>query len=216
MLLYLVRHAAVTVRPEEPARRWHLSQEGRAAADALSSAHPWPDLSIIYTSAEPKAIATAQRIAAPHGLPVSIERDLREVSRPATMYNDYPAVVRRYLAGAGMEGWEPRVEAQRRVRLCVDAIVARHRDGDVAIVSHGLALTLYLSDALSLAEDAAVNLWSSARFPDVAIVDPEAKRLLRMFGRDDYSQGLFQQNSTTRCSCASSGRSASSKSCVID
>ncbi len=38
MKLYLVRHAGVTVRPALPSALWHLSLEGRAAADVLADA----------------------------------------------------------------------------------------------------------------------------------------------------------------------------------
>ena len=72
MRLYLVRHSGVTVRPERPGAEWHLSQEGRAAADALADEQHWTELDAIHTSPEPKASSTAPRIAAPHSLPIRI------------------------------------------------------------------------------------------------------------------------------------------------
>jgi broad specificity phosphatase PhoE len=177
--LYLVRHAAVIVLPEKPLSQWHLSPEGRDAAAALAHEAYWPSIALVYTSSEPKAVATAQRIAAPHGLAIRIERALGEVERPWT--NDvYEDLVRRYLAGEPVEGWEPRADALARVRSCIDAIVAK--DEDAAVVSHGLALTLYLSDLLDLAADASYELWRSIRFPDVAIVEPQARRVEKAFG----------------------------------
>ena len=179
MRLYLVRHAAVSVRPETPSRHWHLSPEGRAAAEALAREPYWPSIAIIYTSAEPKAVATAQRIAAPHELSIHIERALGEVERPWT--NDsYEELVRRYMAGEPVEGWEPRADALARVRSCVDAIVAKGEDA--AVVTHGIAITLYLSNLLDLDAVASYDLWRSIRFPDVAIVDPQARRMERAFG----------------------------------
>ncbi|MCH7811727.1 MAG: histidine phosphatase family protein [Chloroflexi bacterium] len=184
MRLSLVRHAAVTVRPGSLPQHWRLSPEGRAAAEALAGAPHWAGLTTVYTSPEPKALATAQRLAAPHGSPVRIEAGLREVSRPAAMYDDYPAIVRRFLAGERIDGWESREEAQRRVEAGIDALVAQSNGEDVAAVSHGLALTLYIAGLLGLGESAAFDLWSAMRFPDVAVLDPEVGRLARGFGED--------------------------------
>ena len=182
MKLYLVRHAGVAVRPGTPPAQWHLSPEGRAAADTLANELFWPGVRGIHTSAEPKACGTAQRIAARHGLPVRIEPELREVARP-WLDASYADAARRYLAGEAIDGWETRGEALARVRGCIEHIVGRHAGAEVGIVSHGLALTLYLSDLLSLDGEASYRLWSELAFPDVAIVDPEARRMERSFGQ---------------------------------
>ena len=179
MLLYLVRHAAVTFRPDRPSAHWHLSPEGRAAAESLAEEPYWPQLAVVYTSPEPKAVATAQRIAAPHGLAIRIEDDLREVARPY-VGDGYEGLAQRYLAGEALDDWEPRTEALARVRACIESIVARGEDA--AAVSHGLALTLYLGDLLELDADASCALWRSTRFPDVAIVEPQARRVEKAFG----------------------------------
>ncbi|MCH7488169.1 MAG: histidine phosphatase family protein [Chloroflexi bacterium] len=183
MRLYLVRHSGVTVRPERPGAEWHLSQEGRAAADALADAAHWAELPAIHTSPEPKASSTAQRIAAPHGLPIRIERDLREVEGRGWMEQaEYREQVRRYLAGEAVDSWEAEQEVQRRVRACIEAITERHSGRDAAVVTHGLALTVYLAGLLQLDAAAAYELWTGIRYPDIAIVDPQTRRLEQAFG----------------------------------
>ncbi len=182
MRLYLVRHSGVTVRPERPGAEWHLSQEGRAAADALADDLHWADLPAIHTSPEPKASSTAQRIAASLGLPIRIEHDLREVEGRGWVESGYEKLVRRYLAGEDIESWEPRQQVQRRVRASIEAIMERDTSRDVAVVTHGLALTVYLAGLLDLDAAAAYELWTGIGFPDVAIVDPQARRLERAFG----------------------------------
>jgi broad specificity phosphatase PhoE len=179
--LYLVRHSAVTLRPDVPSAQWHLSPEGRAGADSLADEPFWPEVRAVYASTEPKAEATAQRIAARHALPVRIEADPREVERP-WVEGDYKDAVRRYLAGEALAGWEPRDRALARVRQCIDGIVRRHEERDVAVVSHGIALTLYVAALLDLDAGRAYDAWSRIRFPDVAILDPAARRLERAFG----------------------------------
>lgn len=180
MRLYLVRHAAVTVRPELPSAQWHLSPEGRAAAEALAEAEYFASLATVYSSPKPKAVAIAQRIAARHGLRLQIERDLHEIDRPWTD-ESYREQVRRYLASETVDGWEARDGALARVRGCIDAIVSSGEDA--AVVSHGLALTLYLADLLGLDGGSAFELWSKMSFPDVAVVEPRERRVVRPFGR---------------------------------
>jgi broad specificity phosphatase PhoE len=177
-LLHLVRHAAVTVRPEIDGPLWHLSPEGRAGADALAGEPFWQDVERLLASSEPKAYGTGQRIAAKHGLPLRIEHDLREVSDRAWVAGGYEELVRRYFAGENV-GWEPRDAALARVRACIEAI-ASTADGDVAVVAHGLVLTLYLSDLLGLDSPAAFELWSRIRFPDVCTL--EGTTVVRPFG----------------------------------
>lgn len=183
MRLHLVRHAAVTVRPNAAGPQWHLSPEGRAAAEALAEEPYWAELRGIHTSPEPKAVATAQRIAARHELSIRIEQDLREVENRGWVAEGYDDQVRRYLAGETIDSWERRDAALRRVRACIDGIAERHQGLEVGVVSHGLVLTLYLTDLLGLAAAASHELWAGMRFPDVAVVDPEARQLERAFGQ---------------------------------
>ncbi len=181
-MLYLIRHSGVTPKPELPGPQWHLSPEGRTAAETLAAEPYWSELRGMHTSVEPKAIATAQRIAAPNDLPIRIERELREVEGRVWVESGYETLVRGYLGGESPDGWEPLDQARARVRGCIDGIVERHNGLHVGIVSHGIVLTLYVSDVLGLSSSEAVELWGSIRFPDVAMFDPEAKRFEQEFG----------------------------------
>lgn len=181
MHLYLVRHAFVAVRPEQPSEQWHLSPDGRTAAEELASQACWPGLARLYTSPEPKAIATAQRIAMRSGLPLSIEPALREVARPWTE-SDYRALARGYLSGEPLEGWEPRGASTLRIRSGIEAIISDHGHADLGVVSHGLILTLFLATLLGLDGAASAELWEGIGLPDYAIVDPSAGKLIRPFG----------------------------------
>lgn len=181
MRLFLVRHASVTVHPERPAEEWHLSPGGRAAADALASEACWATLVRLYSSTEPKAIATAQRIASRNSLSLSIDVGLNDVGGRGWVEGDYRDVARRYLRGEPLEGWELPGAATDRTCSCIGEIIARHGEADVGIVSHGLVLTLYLSDQLGLDDDATVALWESMGLPDYAVIDVSERRLERPF-----------------------------------
>lgn len=183
-MLYLVRHAMVVVREAVPSAQWHLSPEGRAAAQALAAEECWASLSRVYSSAEPKAIATAQRICAQNALPLTVEHAFGEVARPwaGGGAEEYRDLARSYLSGTSVEGWEPQSEATARVRSAVGDTVVKADGSDIAVVAHGLILSLYLKDALGLAAEATAELWSGIGFPDYAVVDPSGPRLIRAFG----------------------------------
>lgn len=79
--LVLVRHAMPKIEPGAPAPSWRLGRAGRAAAAALGQFVP---AGYLVSSDEPKALETAELVAA-HSEPcndVVVDRRLREVDRP--------------------------------------------------------------------------------------------------------------------------------------
>ena len=158
-MLWLVRHATVELRLDEPARTWPLTAEGRAAAEEL--ARRLPRVARVLSSPEPKAVGTAEPIARAHGLEVEIDERLREVERAANEpdYESHRAAVRRYLSGEPVEGWEPRDRALARVRAAVAGV-----DGAV-VISHGMLLSLLLGYSF--------EQWSRIALPDVIEWEPE-------------------------------------------
>jgi broad specificity phosphatase PhoE len=84
------------------------------------------------------------------------------------------------LAGETLDGWEPRDTAVGRVCGAIEQVLRRHAGQSVGVVSHGIALTLYLSSVQGLNPEAAFRAWSSIRMPDVAVV--EDGRTVQPFG----------------------------------
>lgn len=91
-------------------------------------------------------------------------------------------MTRRYFAGEAIAGREARDAVLERVRTCIGGILAEYEGDSVGVVSHGVVLTLYLTDLLGLDGRAAFALWSGLRFPDVALVDPAGRRVEWGFG----------------------------------
>lgn len=181
--ILLLRHAAV--EPERAAHPalWPLSDAGRQAAQTLASQEQlWEPVQRIFSSPELKAAETAHIIAGPNGITVTLVEDLREVQRViGQWFDDYPAAVRRYFATphTAVHGWEPAAQAQARMVACVERL-ARAEPAPFAIAGHGLTLSLYV--AAVTGEDPS-TLWPGIGMPDVAIIDPDGRRLTRRFGR---------------------------------
>ena len=126
---------------------------------------------LIASSPEPKAVDTATPIARALDVELRVEDDLREARRPGqvTARAEYVRLASAYLRGEHVAGWEPAAEVRARVSNCIERLVAA-TPGDVAVVSHGLALSLFLG--------LAPEEWERIRLPAVAVVDPKSRRLL--------------------------------------
>lgn len=101
----------------------------------------------IWASDERKASETAALLAAPRSLPFSIDAALGENDRSATGFlppRAFEAAADAFFARpkSSFRGWERAVDAQARIESAVREIVANHRDGDLAIVTHGGVGTL--------------------------------------------------------------------------
>lgn len=161
--VFLIRHVEVELRDGVPPEEWRPTKAGLEAAERLATEPFVRELTLVATSPEPKAVATAEPLAAAAGVPLRVEDDLREVGRSpqrVVTRDEYVALVGRYLSGRTIEGWEPRETAHARFSTCVDRL-ARDADGPAAVVSHGLVLSLYL--------DYGLEEWQELRLPDVRV-----------------------------------------------
>ena len=152
-MLWLIRHATVELRLEEPASTWLLDAAGHAAAEELAvRLAPVPR---VLSSPEPKAVATAEPLARRSGVAVDVDERLREVERAGNLpdYDEHRAAVRAYLDGDPVDGWEPRDAALARFRAALEGV------DDVAVVTHATVLSLFLGYDF--------ERWEAIRLPDV-------------------------------------------------
>jgi broad specificity phosphatase PhoE len=180
--LYLVRHGRTQPDPAAAAALWPLSAAGRAETARLAAHSRWAEVAGFYASPEEKAIETARLLAEPHGRTVAILPNLREVERGNTFFADYDAAVREFFARSdeSVHGWERAVDAGRRVAGCLEQISAVGGDRPVAVVSHGLALTLGLAALVPL-DQPLWEFWRQIGFSRVAVLDLVRRRLVQVF-----------------------------------
>ncbi|MGH8207510.1 MAG: histidine phosphatase family protein, partial [Steroidobacteraceae bacterium] len=78
----LIRHAEPEIEPAIPAAEWRLSAAGREAAESLAGSLSEYSFERVTSSPEPKALETAQAIAAKlGGLPVDVQAGFCEHAR---------------------------------------------------------------------------------------------------------------------------------------
>jgi broad specificity phosphatase PhoE len=178
-----VRHAMAVPAEGVHPTSWHLDAAGRSdAARMAERLQVAPEIGCLVSSTEPKALQTAEEIAARWGTEAVADDRLREAVRP-WIGPGYRAVAHRYLRGELPEGWEPHTEVEARVAASVAAAVEVAAGRPVVVVSHGLALALHLSDRLGRDFDRE-SFWSSLAFPDAWALD-DAGMLHRPAARVD-------------------------------
>lgn len=191
--LVLIRHAQVVRDPALPVHMWQLSSEGQAAARRIAAEPALRGVDRFFASTEPKALATARALAGDR--PVEVASGLHELDRSAARWFDrieeYKGMVLEILARPeeSVRGCEPAIEAQQRIVSAVEGLLAAHPGRRLAVVSHGIVLTLYLSHLLGRSRPDA-DIWRGIGFPDFAVVDPAEGRLISSFrGPGFYEEG---------------------------
>ncbi|MFL5274089.1 MAG: histidine phosphatase family protein [Anaeromyxobacteraceae bacterium] len=179
--LVLVRHCEAEIavgvlcgRLDPP-----LSPAGRGRAEVLSQALRALPLCAVYASPALRAVATAEAIAARHGLAVDREVGLLEVDFGALegltwaeAEARYPDVCATWLARPHevvFPGGEGQGDVAQRAGQAVDAILARHRAATVLAVAHAGVNRAVLARAIGAPPGAALRL--DQRYGAINVID---------------------------------------------
>jgi broad specificity phosphatase PhoE len=181
--LYLVRHASPAIQPNVPSEQWTLSERGIEEARAIADiAKSW-GLEAVYSSAEPKAQATALIIGDAIGQPVRVVEGAQELRFDRWIANAdaFSEMIRDIFEqpAVSVHGAERASAAAARFAAAV-ALVAGG-PFPAAIVSHGRVLTAYLSQIAGL--DEPFDVWRSIPMPGWACLDvePAVPKLIEAF-----------------------------------
>ena len=162
--LVLVRHATTAATGTRLGGRTQasLDQAGRGQAEAAAQRLADAPLKAIYASPLPRTFETAQIVAARHRLEVRRDDGLLEVEygdwtdrplKPLTRTKRWPVIQARPSLVTFPNGESIRA-AQLRAIDAIEGIVARHRNGAVAVVSHAdvikAVVSFYLGQPLDL------------------------------------------------------------------
>lgn len=140
-------HPQVVVAPDMPVPDWHLNETGHARVAALTRSAALRGTNRVYSSAETKAIETAEPLAQMLGCSVTIRDGMHENDRSSTGFlppDAFEAMADRFFGHPeqSAEGWERAVDAQARILGEVETALGFHSDGDVLFVGHGGVGTL--------------------------------------------------------------------------
>ncbi|QKD04828.1 histidine phosphatase family protein [Mesorhizobium loti] len=148
-IAYYITHPQVQMDAAIPVPEWGLSDVGRARAFAMLD-QPWVGpIRRIFSSAERKAIDTAEILARHLRLAVEVRDKMHENDRSATGFlppPEFEAVADQFFANPhkSIRGWERAIDAQQRIVSEVEAVLGADEAGDIAFVGHGGVGTLLL------------------------------------------------------------------------
>ena len=148
-IAYYITHPQVRIDANVPVPEWGLSDIGRVRAVAMLD-QPWVGpIRRIVSSAERKAIETAEILAEHLGLVVEVRQRMHENDRSATGFlppAEFEAVADQFFANprSSIRGWERAIDAQHRIVSEVEMVLDADGGGDIAFVGHGGVGTLLL------------------------------------------------------------------------
>lgn len=153
MQLFLVRHGESEGNRDKMFTghgAYGITDLGRAQAEAVGRALSDPLPTAVYSSDLPRAVQTAAPLVARTGLPLIQQASLRERDMGDYVGKTFAQIQAEYPAGwkALVErdpaytppGGESHEALAARVGEALDALRARHPDGRVVVVSHGVAI----------------------------------------------------------------------------
>jgi broad specificity phosphatase PhoE len=182
MRLYLITHAHTQQVREVAVTRWHLSASGAHQAQVLAQQPFWSQVQQIVLSSEAKTWLTVEAVLAQYALPVLRDARFDELRRGAYGNFDYAERVGQAFAHPEQpaEDWEPASAAQSRFLAGLADLCQQQPQATLALVGHGLTLSLYRAWLLGAAQVALAD-WRNLSFAAVALVDPLASTLLQDF-----------------------------------
>lgn len=143
-----ITHPQVRIDPAVPVPQWGLSDIGVARAEQ-AAARPWAkQLARIVSSAEVKAIETAEILARAAGIGFETVEAMHENDRSATGFlkpDEFEKAADWFFAHPqeSFRGWERAADAQARIVSAVSAVLDAHDQArPIAVVGHGGVGTL--------------------------------------------------------------------------
>ncbi len=181
MRLYLITHAATQQSQTQAVTTWSLSAAGTEQAKKLAKLAFWADVQAIILSSEAKTRLTVEPVLAHRHLPVDVDARFDELRRGGWVA-DYTARVAQAFAHPALPSgdWEAAADALARFRSGITDLCAKYPGQTLALVGHGLTLSLYRAHLLGQ-ERVALADWQQLSFAAVALVDPECSVLVQDF-----------------------------------
>ena len=178
--IVLVRHAKPLIDENIPSAQWKLTPDGADAAARLAERLREFEFAQIASSPEPKAIGTAQAIAARLGLSVAIDDGFAEHSRKSVGFKtreEIEAGIAALFANPDrlVFGDETADACFERFEAALARQVAKST-GDVLAATHGTILSIYVSRMLRID---AMPFWRGLGLPCAIVLSEGQMRIIQ-------------------------------------
>jgi 2,3-bisphosphoglycerate-dependent phosphoglycerate mutase len=172
--LILIKHATPLKDVTKPSHLWHLAERGREDARVLAERLRDRGIDLVITSTEPKAEETGKIVAEVLGIPCQSSDNLHEHDRsnvPVMPTREFISMIALFFNEPHrlVLGKETADAARERFDRAVETVMRAHGESkNVAIVTHGTVMALFLTDRVR--EDP-FELWRRLQLPSYAAID---------------------------------------------
>ena len=178
--LILIRHSSPQIEEEIPAKKWHLSEGGRARCTLLAQKLESHPIDRIISSLEPKAMETAELIANALGKPYEAVEGLHEHDRSNVGFlgsAQFTSSVMRFFEQPNqlVLGSETANQAHERFAGVVADVIQQYPSENLAIVAHGTVISLFVARAAGLEP---VPLWKRLGLPSFVVLAMPGPRIV--------------------------------------
>ena len=151
--IYFLRHAETKVDKNMPISAWQLSENGIKQVEELSQTNIFNDIDVIISSAEEKAVQTAQPFVHKLGKEITRIPELNELDRDKGGFlekDEFDKTVKFCLTNRdkSINNWETANHALERFSKKIEKIDAHNENKKILIVAHGFVLNLYFAQLL--------------------------------------------------------------------
>ena len=183
--LILVKHASPLVIPGTPSEQWHLSDKGKESCTALAAAIREFQPATIISSVEPKARETAEIVAGHLNVPAGTAPDLHEHDRsnvPHMRSGEFISHMELFFRKPSERvlGRESADQARDRFDRAITGIIEQHPAGNIAIVSHGTVIALFIARHTG---DKPFEWWRKMGLPSFVVMSLPDLKLQRSVDR---------------------------------
>ncbi len=180
--LILIKHASPQLTEGQPPEKWPLSEAGKAKckplAEALSAYMPLK----FFSSEESKAVETAAEITKQLGSSYQTFAGLEEQDRsnvPVMQTRDFISLIELFFRKPNelVLGKETASTALSRMRSAIDELLTENPNDDLAIVSHGTVIALFIAHYTN---KNGFQLWRQMTLPSFAVLSVPDFNLIEM------------------------------------
>ena len=168
----LVKHSLPVVDSAVPSREWRLSEEGQVRSRILAEKLGQYDLDMIVSSNEPKAIETASISASRLNVSVEVVEGLHEHEHRNVGFLEkdrFEQSISRFYAQPAelVFGEETADTAYKRFSKSVKGLSERFPQENLALITHGTVLSLYVS---RITQQDPFAMWKQLGLPSYVVL----------------------------------------------
>jgi len=171
--LILIKHATPLKDVTKASHLWRLSDRGREDAKRLGERLRDGAVDVVITSTEPKAEETGRIVAEVLGVACESANGLHEHDRsnvPVMQTREFISMVALFFSEPRrlVLGKETAEAARQRFDRALDDVMQSHDGKNVAIVTHGTVMALFLQE---YTDEDPFRLWRRLQLPSYVVLD---------------------------------------------